>query len=64
MIINRILFSDNGTGGYLVEYRCEHCGLTVEGNFFDNNNFMKGFLPRYKCPNCGRTQLDDRSTAL
>lgn len=40
-------------------YECEHCGATMEGNGYDDDNFHQNVIPKMKCEKCGKTAGDD-----
>ena len=40
-------------------YECEHCGVTVDGNGYDDANFHQNVIPNMTCKQCGKKAPDD-----
>ena len=40
-------------------YECEHCGATVAGSGYDDDNFHQNVIPAMKCEACGKTAAED-----
>jgi transcription elongation factor Elf1 len=40
-------------------YECEHCGATVEGNGYDDDNFHRNVIPDMTCKQCGKKASDN-----
>jgi DNA-directed RNA polymerase subunit RPC12/RpoP len=34
-------------------YECEHCGATVKGSGYDDDNFHRNVIPDMECKQCG-----------
>lgn len=52
MHIRRILYQHRRD--FRAEYECEHCGLVVESNGYDDANFHENVIPSMICSKCGK----------
>jgi ribosomal protein L37AE/L43A len=40
-------------------YVCEHCGVTIRGRGYDDDNFHRNVVPKMHCPVCEKQSPDD-----
>jgi len=40
-------------------YECEHCGHTINGSGYDDDNFHRNVIPKMKCKKCEKTSSKD-----
>lgn len=40
-------------------YECEHCGHTISGYGYDDDQFHRNVIPAMKCDQCGNTAGSD-----
>lgn len=40
-------------------YECTHCGHTMKGSGYDDDNFHRNVIPAMKCEKCGKSADKD-----
>lgn len=44
---------------FFAVYECEHCGHTIRGSGYDDDNFHRNVIPKMKCEKCGKAAAGD-----
>lgn len=39
-------------------YECEHCGHTVKGGGYDDDNYHRNIIPKKRCGKCDKAASD------